>query len=158
MVWERILGSWWWSPGSLGEIHFLWSVTGIMKCPSGRLLSSSHLALGGLSACECPYQGDLEYGGQECYIKSFPKTRFPIPTVHGSGKQKNGGQMPCFIYLTQDLWVFNCVNGYTIDLLSKPHQQAPPKELHFSKEDTLNLSILKCSVCTKELSFFMLMM
>ena len=54
------------------------------------------------------------------------------------------GQVSHFIknweVITQDLWVLNCVNGYTISLRSKPHQHAPPKELHFSKEDTLNLT------------------
>ena len=42
--------------------------------------------------------------------------------------------------ITQDSWVLNCVKDYTINLLSKPHQLAPPKELNFSKEETLNLS------------------
>ena len=42
--------------------------------------------------------------------------------------------------ITQDPWVLNCVKGYTINLLSKPHQLAPPKELNFLKEETLNLS------------------
>ena len=42
--------------------------------------------------------------------------------------------------ITQDPWVLNCIKGYTINLLSKPHQLAPPKELNFSKEETLNLS------------------
>ena len=37
--------------------------------------------------------------------------------------------------ISQDAWVLNCVRGYTINLLSKP-----PKELNFSKEETLNLS------------------
>ena len=37
--------------------------------------------------------------------------------------------------ISQDTWVLNCVIGYTINLLSKP-----PKELKFSKEETLNLS------------------
>ena len=37
--------------------------------------------------------------------------------------------------ISQDAWVLNCVKGYTINLLSKP-----PKELNFSKEETLNLS------------------
>ena len=36
--------------------------------------------------------------------------------------------------ITQDPWALNCVKGYTINLL------APPKELNFSKEETLNLS------------------
>ena len=42
--------------------------------------------------------------------------------------------------ITQDPWVLNCVKDYTINLLRKPHQLAPPKELNFSKEETLNLS------------------
>ena len=34
-----------------------------------------------------PYQRGSEYVGQECDIKSLPKTRFPIPTLHGSEKR-----------------------------------------------------------------------
>ena len=34
---------------------------------------------------------------------------------------------------TQDPWVLNCVKGYTINLLSRPHQLALPKELNISK-------------------------
>ena len=37
--------------------------------------------------------------------------------------------------ISQEGWVPNCARGYTINLLSKP-----PKELKFSKEESLNLS------------------
>lgn len=42
--------------------------------------------------------------------------------------------------LTKYPWVINCIQGYTIDLVSQPIQQQAPKELDFSQEDANNLA------------------
>ena len=42
--------------------------------------------------------------------------------------------------ITQDQWVINCVQGYTLDLIQYPHQQQTPKELVFPQKETQSLS------------------
>ena len=42
--------------------------------------------------------------------------------------------------ITNDMWVLNCIQGYTIDLVSQPHQAHPPAELKFSQAETESLT------------------
>ena len=42
--------------------------------------------------------------------------------------------------ITQDPWVINSIQGYTIDLVSQPVQYQTPKELSFPQEETRSLT------------------
>ena len=41
----------------------------------------------------------------------------------------------------RDPWVINCIQGYTIDLVTQPIQYHAPKELTFTQEETQNLKV-----------------
>ena len=47
---------------------------------------------------------------------------------------------PNWRVITQDPWVLNCIQGYTIDLVDEPHQTHPPAELRFSQSETESLT------------------
>ena len=47
---------------------------------------------------------------------------------------------PNWRVITNDMSVLNCIQGYTIDLVSQPHQARPPAELKFSQAETESLT------------------
>ena len=52
--------------------------------------------------------------------------------------------------ITNDPWVLNCIQGYTIDLVGQPYQTHPPAELKFSQTETESLTAEVQKMLTKQ--------